>query len=88
MIAALASLALAVIIIVRCVCVAMGVSGANFKAQHGGLRWHGFVASYVVLCGAALFAVLEIARTGGGLALWFFLVASAGLILFDPRRGK
>ncbi len=75
-------------IIVRCVCTAAHVSGNAFRRTHCVWRWHGFAISYIALGTAALFGVLDVYRTGGSHATWLFLVASAGLIVFDPRRPK
>jgi len=84
----LLALALAAIVIVRFVCLAKGVSPSAFKKAHCEIRWHGFAVSYISLALAVLFGVLDVYRTGGSQATWLFLVASAGLIVFDPRRPK
>ncbi len=78
--------ALAAPILFRCACVAVKVSGAKFRTDRGHGHWHGFALSYVALGGAAGWTVIDILRTGGSLALWAFLIASAGLVVFDPRR--
>lgn len=80
------ALLLAAPILVRCACVAMKVSGQQFRDDRGHGHWHGFALSYVTLGGAAGWTVIEILTNGGTLALWAFLLASAGLIVFDPRR--
>ena len=87
-IATLLALALAAPIITRAACTAAHVSPDAFIKTHCIWRWHGFAISYVALGIAALFGVLDVYRTGGSQATWLFLVASAGLVLFDPRRPK
>lgn len=82
----LLALALAAPPIVRCVCVAIHISPRAFKKAHCPLRWHGFAWSYVALGAAAAFAALDVHLTGGTRAEWLFLAASAGLVVFDPRR--
>ena len=80
------ALVLAAPILVRCICVSAHISGREFAASRGRQRWHGFAISYIALGAAAGFAVLDVFRTGGTPAVWFFLIASAGLVVFDPRR--
>lgn len=84
----LLAVALAVPIITRCVCVSAHVSGDAFKTAHSIGKWHGFAISYIALGAAALFGVVDVYRTGGSHATWLFLIASAGLVMFDPRRPK
>jgi len=83
---ALIALIIAAPILTRCACVASKVSGAQFREDRGHGHWHGFALSFVALGGAAGWTVIEILHTGGTLALWAFLIASAGLVVFDPRR--
>lgn len=76
----------AAIIWVRIICVALGVSGIKFVEQHSRHKWHGFAISYIVLGIASAFAVRDVYLTCGSLPVWAFLISSAGLVYFDPRR--
>lgn len=83
---ALFAIALAAVVLVRFIRLAARISGAEYRRTHGGPRWHGFALSYIALAGAACFGALDVAKTGGSIAVWLFLLASAGLVLFDNRR--
>lgn len=83
----LASIVAAAVIIVRCVCVLYH----THHTRHPRHAWHwvGFGYSYVLLAGAALCGVVAVI-TGevayARIAVGGFLVASAGLIIFDRRQ--
>lgn len=85
-VALLIAIVLATIILVRCCCVAAKISRKKFVSEHTVLKWVGFQMSYLILAGAALHSVLYIMRTGGTLPVWAFLIATAGIVVFDPRR--
>lgn len=79
---------LAAVVTQRCIVIGAHVSPRRFAGQHGPARWHGFAFSYIALAAASWFAVLDVWHNGGTAADWGFLLSSAGLVLFDPRRTK
>lgn len=79
--------ALAVLIVLRVICVVYRTHARNHRHT---LLFLGFGYSYVTLGAGAIFgAVALCARPDlSGLALWLLLIGSTGLIVFDRRAAR
>ncbi len=86
MIAAVVAVTLFGLILVRCALVVNALHLAN-RGGRSWLDWELFGLSYCVLVLAAGGSAWQILHRSGDLGDWFWLVSSAGLILFD-RRSK
>lgn len=84
-----AAIGMAAVIMVRAVCV---LYHAYYKTHHRGkLNFAGFGYSYVAFGAAAATALAYLLTDQlayGKTAVWLFLAASSGMILFDRRHRK
>lgn len=77
---------LALVVMVRCVCVLHGMNYRRRTRNYVG--WFGFGLSYAVLCIAAGGAALHIYQGAGYWGDWLWLLSSTGLIAFDRRAPR
>lgn len=73
------------VVLWRVLCVGYKVSPKAFIQYHQRWRWWSFAASYVALFAGVLFGTANFIYTGN-IPLLLMILASAGVILFDPRR--
>lgn len=76
----------AAIILMRCVCILNNMDHRQDGVRY--LRFAAFGLSYCLLAAASMAAMFQAWEGRADWSDWGFLLSSAGLIVFDRRRGR